>query len=193
MKTINLHGMPCVLLFSRKQIGRLQHMINKKEESEVFRTMEDRLISDGYRLERKDFDRPWGGFFVIAEEDKMRFISQYFSDLSGYNIDSSLKISPKILLVAPEKRLSWQYHHRRSEIWQVVDGEVGIIKSKTNKQTPLQKYVSGEQIQLNQGDRHRLIGLDDWGIVAEIWIHTDPNNPSDESDIVRIEDDFNRD
>jgi mannose-6-phosphate isomerase len=50
----------------------------------------------------------------------------------------------------------------------------------------------GETITLKQGERHRLIGLDDWGIVAEIWVHTDVNNPSNEDDIVRLQDDFGR-
>jgi len=42
------------------------------------------------------------------------------------------------------------------------------------------------------GTRHRLVGLDDWGIVAEIWIHSDPDKPSNEYDIRRISDDFGR-
>jgi hypothetical protein len=29
-------------------------------------------------------------------------------------------------------------------------------------------------------------------MVAEIWQHTDPNHPSDEDDIVRLQDDFGR-
>ena len=29
-------------------------------------------------------------------------------------------------------------------------------------------------------------------MVSEIWQHTDPNNPSDENDIVRISDDYGR-
>ena len=45
-------------------------------------------------------------------------------------------------------------------------------------------------VQLKQGERHRLIGLDGWGIVAEIWRNTDIKNPSDENDIVRLKDDF---
>ena len=35
-----------------------------------------------------------------------------------------------------------------------------------------------------------LIGLDNYSIVAEIWQHTDKNNPSDEEDIIRVQDDF---
>jgi hypothetical protein len=34
--------------------------------------------------------------------------------------------------------------------------------------------------------------LDDYAVVAEIWQHTDINNPSDEDDIVRWQDDFER-
>jgi hypothetical protein len=40
--------------------------------------------------------------------------------------------------------------------------------------------------------RHRLVGLDNWGVVTEIWQHTDVEHPSDESDIVRLQDDFGR-
>lgn len=36
------------------------------------------------------------------------------------------------------------------------------------------------------GERHRLIGLNNWGVIAEIWRHTDKENPSDEDDIVRL-------
>jgi hypothetical protein len=40
--------------------------------------------------------------------------------------------------------------------------------------------------------RHRLVGLGDWGVLAEIWQHTDLQNPSDEEDIVRLQDDYGR-
>ena len=96
-----------------------------------------------------------------------------------------MKLSPKMLMVAPGKRLSWQYHHRRSEIWQVVEGEVGVVISDTDNETPMGHYVVGDQILLATGDRHRLVGLEDWGVVAEIWVHTDKQHPSDEDDIVK--------
>jgi mannose-6-phosphate isomerase len=37
-----------------------------------------------------------------------------------------------------------------------------------------------------------LLGTKGWGIIAEIWRHTDAANPSDEDDIVRVQDDFGR-
>lgn len=95
-------------------------------------------------------------------------------------------------MVAPQARLSWQYHHRRAEIWQVVDGVVGIKRSNTDEEGELKEYSPKDQVKLEQGERHRLIGLEGWGVVAEIWQHTDANNPSDEDDIVRVQDDFGR-
>jgi len=45
---------------------------------------------------------------------------------------------------------------------------------------------------MDKGERHRLIRLDSWGVVAEIWQHTDKEEPSDEDDIIRLQDDFGR-
>ncbi|MGB1216456.1 MAG: hypothetical protein ACPG5P_01195 [Saprospiraceae bacterium] len=108
-------------------------------------------------------------------------------DFKGFD-----KLSPKILLVAPEKRLSWQYHHRRSELWRVIGGEAAIVVSETDELTPQRNLSLGEIVTLDQGQRHRLVGTNGWGIIAEIWKHTDANNPSDEDDIVRVQDDFGR-
>lgn len=56
----------------------------------------------------------------------------------------------------------------------------------------MQQLSPGTFIQMDKGKRHRLIGLDSCGIIAEIWQHTDPDNPSNEEDIVRLQDDFGR-
>ena len=102
------------------------------------------------------------------------------------------KLSPKILIVKPEARLSWQYHNRRAEIWQVYKGSAGIICSDSDEENEMKVYSEGDQIVLKKGERHRLIGLDDYCVVAEIWQHTDANYPSDEDDIIRVQDDYGR-
>ena len=102
------------------------------------------------------------------------------------------KLSPKILIVKPKARLSWQYHNRRAEIWQIYKGSAGIISSNTDVENEMKVYNQGDQIVLKQGERHRLIGLEDFCVVAEIWQHTDANHPSDEDDIIRLQDDFGR-
>lgn len=159
---------------------------------DIFKQVETQLRDHGYDFERTDFERPWGGFFVIEESQAPQFIKEYFPGMSSDDLIGGRKVSPKILLVAPNKRLSWQYHHRRSEVWRVVDGTVGIMRSDTDEQTEVQTYSPGDSVTLYKGERHRLIGLDGWGVVAEIWQHTDPEHPSDESDIVRLQDDFGR-
>jgi mannose-6-phosphate isomerase-like protein (cupin superfamily) len=170
-------------------------MINiPKEVSErdVFQTVEQFIKDKGFTIVDRDADRPWGGFLVIVEEQAEEFISTFFPDQSVEDFKGFDKLSPKILLVAPGKRLSWQYHHRRAEIWRVIGGEAGVVVSDTDEQTPVKKLELGESVSLNQGERHRLVGLEGWGVLAEIWKHTDPENPSDEEDIVRVEDDFGR-
>lgn len=161
-------------------------------KKEIFDRVGSMLQTQGFNIAAKDDTRPWGGFFVIDETQAQDFANQYFDGIDVDNLRIGGKLSPKILIVAPEARLSWQYHHRRAEIWQVVEGMVGIKRSNTDEEGELKEYGPKDQVKLQQGERHRLIGLADWGIVAEIWQHTDASNPSDEDDIVRVQDDFGR-
>jgi mannose-6-phosphate isomerase-like protein (cupin superfamily) len=149
------------------------------------------IESYGFTLVDKDFDRPWGAFLVIDEQGAQDFANRFFDGIDVDNLRVEGKLSPKILIVKPDARLSWQYHHRRAEIWQVYKGEVGIIRSDNDTQGELLKFKQGQQVRLAQGERHRLIGLEDYGVVAEIWQHTD-SVLSDEQDIVRVQDDFKR-
>lgn len=163
-----------------------------QEKDQIVKKVKEDLEAQGFEILQVDLLRPWGGFLVINEDQAQKFSDTFFSGIAVDKLKISGKLSPKILIVAPHKRLSWQYHHRRAEIWQVINGTVGVISSATDQETELKKYHPGEQIFLKQGERHRLVGLDDWGIIAEIWQHTDASFPSDESDIVRVQDDFGR-
>ena len=79
---------------------------------------------------------------------------------------------------------------RYGELWEYA---VGYFASPTDEQPPGMEILRpGESTFLPEGMRHRLVGLDEWGKVAEIWIHTDEGAPSNEEDIVRLEDDFGR-
>ncbi|WP_426060789.1 phosphoheptose isomerase [Hymenobacter sp. B1770] len=162
------------------------------EKEALFQKVAAQLQQQGFAIAKEDPTRPWGGFFVIDEDQAQQFADTYFDGLSVDQLRISGKLSPKILLVAPHQRLSWQYHHRRAEIWQVVQGPVGVATSPTDEQGEVKNYQVGERIVLQQGERHRLVGLKEWGVLAEIWQHTDANQPSDEDDIVRVQDDFGR-
>jgi len=158
----------------------------------VFENVAEYLHQQNLKVDKQDSTRPWGGFFVLDEAEAEKFIALYFSHLTKKELTITGKLSPKILIVAPEKRLSWQYHHRRAEIWKLIGGTAGVITSDTDEEKETIHLNIGDIIQLKQGERHRLIGLNGWGIVAEIWRHTDAANPSDEDDIVRVQDDFGR-
>jgi mannose-6-phosphate isomerase-like protein (cupin superfamily) len=133
-----------------------------------------------------------GWIFVIEETQAQLFADEYFDGLDVRSLEFNEKLSPKILVVHPAKRLSWQYHNRRAEIWRVVQGKVGVITSDTDEEATLRTLEVGDTIILKQRERHRLIGLEEIGVIAEIWQHVDANYPSDEEDIVRVQDDFGR-
>lgn len=162
------------------------------EAETIFDIVKQSLESKGFRIVKHDFERPWGGFFVLDETQAAKFIETYFPLLSMADFGGFNKLSPKILVVAPHKRLSWQYHFRRAEIWRTIGGTAGLYISDTDEQKEFKDLPIGEVINLTKGHRHRLVGLENWGVVAEIWEHIDPEHPSDEDDIVRLQDDFGR-
>ncbi len=165
---------------------------NSTPKELVFENVAEYLHQQNLKISKEDSSRPWGGFFVIEESEADRFIELYFPHLTKEALSISGKLSPKILIVAPGKRLSWQYHFRRAEIWKLIGGVAAVITSDTDAEKETRKLNIGDIVQLQQGERHRLVGTDNWGIIAEIWRHTDPDNPSDEDDIVRLQDDFGR-
>ena len=158
---------------------------------EKYIAIQQEIESYGFTVVAKDFERPWGAFLVIKEEQAQDFANRFFDGIDVDTLRVEGKLSPKMLIVKPSARLSWQYHQRRAEIWQVFQGEVGIIRSDNDIEGELVRFKGGDQVRLAQGERHRLVGLEDYGIVGEIWQHTD-SIPSDEEDIVRVHDDYVR-
>ena len=158
----------------------------------VFNKTLEILKSQKLNVIDKDVDRPWGGFFVIDEFDSQKFADLYFKGLKTDEFKSSSKLSPKILIIEPFKRLSWQYHNRRSEIWKVIHGKIKVITSHDDPERNEVLLKEGEEIKIFKCERHRIVGMDDYAVVAEIWVHTDKDNPSDEDDIVRVQEDYGR-
>ena len=158
----------------------------------MFNRIVKQIESLGFSIISHNFTKPWGGFLVIDETQAQAFSDKFFEGLNVNTLKIGGKLSPKILIVKPNARMSWQYHNRRAEIWQVYKGSAGIIRSDSDIENDMKIYNVGDQIILYQGERHRLIGLDDYCVVAEIWQHTNANHPSDEDDIIRLQDDFGR-
>ena len=95
----------------------------------TFLEVEKKIKSQNFKIVDYDLNRPWGGFYVISEDDAQDFSNIYFNGLNTEELKISGKLSPKILIITPNKRLSWQYHHRRSEICKVVSGEIKVVTS----------------------------------------------------------------
>jgi len=162
-----------------------------KQTIDTIHAKVSQIIQDaGFTVFETDTSRPWGGFVRLENSDAEAFIAKYFPSMEFETFEN---LSPKFLIVAPGKRLSWQKHARRAELWRVLEGPVGVKLSDTDEEPDeVRTLETGETVQFDVNVRHRLIGLDGWGIVTEIWQHADGSNLSDEADIVRISDDFGR-
>lgn len=140
-------------------------------------------------------EKPWGAYFRMDNNDAPRFIDEFFHGLSIEEAQlgiSGAELSPKILVVAPGQRLSWQYHDRRAERWAFIT-KGSYNKSINDEPGETISADNGDIVQFGRGERHRLIGaLETYTIVAEIWQHTERGNPSNEDDIVRLADDYQR-
>lgn len=90
----------------------------------------------------------------------------------------------KLVYVAEGKRLSLQYHNKRTEFWKVVKGPV-MVRIKDEEKI----LMTGDTVTIPKKTVHRLIGLEGvrQGIIMEISF-----GQFDEADIVRLEDDYKR-
>lgn len=164
-------------------------LATKEDFLKAFREANEEI---GIRLTERDEDKPWGAYYYIDDAQRDEFIERYFGGVD-ITIPENADLSLKYLVFAPGKRLSWQYHHRRQELWRVIYGPVAVMTSESDVQTEPTQYQEGDLIKLDFGQRHRGIGLaSNWGVVAEIWQHMEGENPSNEEDIVRLQDDFGR-
>jgi mannose-6-phosphate isomerase-like protein (cupin superfamily) len=164
-------------------------------KAEIVEIIQSELSLDGYDIVEINSDKPWGAYFRIDSNQADKFVNQYFPGLSPSEARLGIEnaeLSPKILLVSPGQRLSWQYHKRRAERWKFLSSG-GYYKSLDDEQGELVTAESGNVVQFQKSERHRLCALaNDYTIVAEIWQHTDPQNLSNEDDIFRIKDDYER-
>lgn len=107
--------------------------------------------------------RPWGQFWVLA-------------DTATHKV--------KRIEVNPGGRLSYQYHHKRSEVWTIVEGVATItLDGKT------EEYKHSEVIQIPLGAKHRVANN---GTAPLIFVEVQLGSYFGEDDIVRIEDDYER-
>ena len=158
----------------------------------------DQIHELGYRIVESDEKKPWGAYYRMAGDDSERFVQEFFPGLSLVEAKlgrENVELSPKFLLVAPGHRLSWQYHNRRAERWRFLTAGAYYRSHTDAMPEVLQHARAGTVVQFDAGERHRLASepySKNYTLVAEIWQHTQPDHPSNEEDIVRLQDDYKR-
>ena len=108
--------------------------------------------------------RPWG-FYCNIEQGE------------GYNL--------KKIVVKPGQQPSYQYHHRRSEHWVIIDGEAEITIDDQVK-----TYSKNQSVFIPVGSKHRVKNLSSTEDLVFIEVQT--GDYFGEDDIVRIQDDYGR-
>ena len=108
-------------------------------------------------------ERPWGCYDVLLDTDTTKV---------------------KIITVKPGGRLSYQYHHKRSEVWACVKGKLSVILDDVSHE-----LYPGDSIVIPQGAKHR--AFNDTMEVSQ-FIETQTGSYFGEDDIVRLEDDYER-
>lgn len=91
--------------------------------------------------------------------------------------------SIKIITVNPGGLLSLQYHNKRDEFWVILDDGVEMTVGDR-----VWRPAAGEEIWIPKGTRHRARGVAEKPArFFELWV-----GPSEEDDIVRLEDSYRR-
>jgi len=171
-------------------------MVHSTSKDVAIQRLKDMIDELEYTVVDADETKPWGAFYRMKNSDTDRFLAEFFPGLSLKEAklgNDGVELSPKFLLVLPGQRLSWQYHDRRAERWRFLsDG--AYFQSNDDEQRERTDVTAGEVVQFARGERHRLCALNDetFCLVAEIWQHTEPAEPSNEDDIVRLADDYKR-
>jgi len=158
------------------------------------RVKSELVFSKGYTLADVDEHKPWGAYYRLADECAKQFVAEYFPSKTVEELGQGGSLSPKFLIFEPGKKLSLQYHNRRAEIWRVIEGTLTAAISDNDEEGEWKTYLAGEELSYGAFARHRAGAPEngDWVVVAEIWQHTDLNNPTNEDDIIRLADDFGR-
>lgn len=140
-------------------------LVSKKGSSQKVKEIVNALKKEESKLPNIHLTgfRPWGTYTVLEDSD-------------GYKI--------KRIVVEPHKRLSLQKHKYRNEHWVVVSGAATVtINDKTFA------LNQNESTYIKAGDKHRLANNTDNKLVI---IEVQAGSYTGEDDIIRLEDDYER-
>jgi len=112
----------------------------------------------------KEYQRPWGTYTNILDGNLCKV---------------------KIIVVKPNCQPSYQYHHKRSEHWVVVQGEASVTIDDVVREVKV-----NDSIFVDIGQKHRIKNTSNTEDL--IFIEVQTGSYFGEDDIVRVEDDFGR-
>jgi mannose-1-phosphate guanylyltransferase len=141
-------------------------LISKKGSSQKVKKVVNRLKEKKSELINVHTlaHRPWGTYEVLLDHEQYKI---------------------KRIIVNPGKRLSLQKHYHRNEHWIVVSGTATVTVGKEIK-----LIRPNESTYIKMGDIHR---LENQGKIPVVLIEAQVGEYTGEDDIVRVEDDFERD
>jgi len=140
-------------------------LVAKKGSSQKVKEIVQRLKKEGSELPNVHLTghRPWGSYTILEEDE-------------GYKI--------KRIVVQEGKRLSLQKHYHRNEHWIVLSGSATVtVNEKVFVVNP------NESTYIKAGDVHR---LENQGKLPLVIIEVQVGEYTGEDDIVRLEDDYQR-
>ncbi len=140
-------------------------LISKKGKTQKVKDIVKQLKTQHYPLltTHSLVHRPWGTYETLIEDN-------------GYKI--------KRIVVKPGKRLSLQKHFHRNEHWIVVSGTATVTVGDETK-----LIRPNESTYIKMGEIHR---LSNDGKIPVVLIEAQVGEYTDEDDIVRLQDDFER-
>lgn len=135
----------------------------------IYKFLEHSLSSKGYQFRKKCLNKSWGASWIIGDNSIMKFVNEYFSCFTDINI-SRKGIYAKVLMIKPNSSRAGKCYHNRSQFWQVIDGEIGIVTNVPNGEFKMQFYKKNDFVHIREMEHYRVFGLESYGIVAEIWL-----------------------
>lgn len=140
-------------------------LVSKQGSSQKVKHVVEHLKIEGSELSNSHLTvhRPWGTYTILE-------------DTLNYKI--------KRIVVKPKKRLSLQKHFHRNEHWIVVSG-TAIVRVGNKEMT----LLANESTYIHAGVLHR---LENQGNIDLVLIEAQVGEYLGEDDIVRVEDDFER-
>lgn len=141
-------------------------LISKKGSSQKIKEIVGRLKEENSELHKTHLTtyRPWGTYTILENFEKYKI---------------------KRIVVKPGERLSLQKHFHRSEHWIVVSGTATVtVGDKIKLIRP------NESTYIKMGEVHR---LENEGKIPVVLIEVQVGEYTNENDIIRFDDDYNRD